>query len=252
MQDRVELRVQLRADLSGHADGPGEGDCERDGARDRHERPGKAVAVTYIDKTTGAEAQVGCRTVVLAASACESARLLLNSKSSRHPQGLANSSGKVGRYLMDTVGYSASASVPALSGMPHYNSDGYGGHLYVPWWLWDKKGSGIPARVPHRGRGRLWHAWRRLVHGHRQSHRRLRPGDEAGHSRRVRHDRQPVGAGRDDPERAVLLRDRSGREGSLGNSRPSIPLGVERLRAGSGAAHAVHVPRRSSKAWAAG
>jgi len=105
---------------------------------------GKVVAVSYVDKTTGSEAQVNCRTVVLAASACESARLLLNSKSSRHPQGLANSSGKVGRYLMDTVGYSASAHVPALSGMPHYNSDGYGGHLYVPWWLWDKKDLGFP------------------------------------------------------------------------------------------------------------
>ena len=105
---------------------------------------GKVVAVSYIDKTTGSEAQVRCRTVVLAASACESARLLLNSRSSRHPQGLANSSGKVGRYLMDTVGFSASAYVPALSGMPRYNSDGYGGHLYVPWWLWDKKDLGFP------------------------------------------------------------------------------------------------------------
>ena len=105
---------------------------------------GKVVAVSYIDKTTGSEAQVRCRTVVLAASACESARLLLNSRSSRHPQGLANSSGKVGRYLMDTVGFSASAYVPALSGMPRYNSDGYGGHLYVPWWLWDKKDLEFP------------------------------------------------------------------------------------------------------------
>jgi choline dehydrogenase-like flavoprotein len=105
---------------------------------------GKVVAVSYIDKAADREAQVSCRTVVLAASACESARLLLNSKSSRHPQGLANSSGTVGRYLMDTVGYSASAHVPALSGMPHYNSDGYGGHLYVPWWLWDKKDLGFP------------------------------------------------------------------------------------------------------------
>ena len=35
----------------------------------------------YIDKTTGTEQQVRCRTVVLSASACESARLLLNSKS---------------------------------------------------------------------------------------------------------------------------------------------------------------------------
>ena len=99
---------------------------------------GKVTAVSYVDKTTGSERQVRCRTVVLAASACESARLLLNSKSPRHPQGLANSSGTVGRYLMDTVGFSMSARVPALSGMPRYNSDGYGSHLYVPWWLWEK------------------------------------------------------------------------------------------------------------------
>ena len=106
---------------------------------------GKVTAVSYIDKTDGTEKQVRCRTVVLAASACESARLLLNSKSPRHPQGLANSSGKVGRYLMDTVGSSMSALVPALSGMPHYNSDGYGSHLYVPWWLSDKhKGLNFP------------------------------------------------------------------------------------------------------------
>ncbi|MPZ21380.1 MAG: GMC family oxidoreductase [Luteitalea sp.] len=99
---------------------------------------GRVSAVSYIDKTSGSERQVRCRTVVLAASACESARLLLNSKSGRHPEGLANSSGQVGRYLMDTVGFAMSAKVPALVGMPLYNSDGYGGHLYVPWWLWDK------------------------------------------------------------------------------------------------------------------
>jgi choline dehydrogenase-like flavoprotein len=100
---------------------------------------GKVTAVSYVDKTDGSEKQVRCRTVVLAASACESARLLLNSKSMRHPQGLANSSGHVGRYLMDTVGSSLSAMVPALSGMPRYNSDGYGSHIYVPWWAWDKQ-----------------------------------------------------------------------------------------------------------------
>jgi len=99
---------------------------------------GRVTAVSYIDKTDGTEKQVRCRTVVLAASACESSRLLLNSRSARHPQGLANSSGTVGRYLMDSVGSSMSAGVPALSGMPRYNSDGYGSHLYVPWWGWDK------------------------------------------------------------------------------------------------------------------
>ena len=100
---------------------------------------GKVTAVSYIDKMTGAERQVSCRTVVLAASACESARLLLNSRSPAHPNGLANSSGMVGRYLMDTVGFSLSATVPALTGLPRYNSDGYGMHLYVPWWMWDRQ-----------------------------------------------------------------------------------------------------------------
>ena len=99
---------------------------------------GKVTAVSYIDTASGAERQVRCRTVVLAAAACESARLLLNSKSSRHPNGLANSEGAVGKYLTDSVGFSMSASVPALANMPVYNSDGYGAHLYVPWWMYDR------------------------------------------------------------------------------------------------------------------
>jgi choline dehydrogenase-like flavoprotein len=99
---------------------------------------GKVTAVSYVDKASGLEQQVRCRTVVLSASACESARLLLNSKSSRHPQGLANEHGQVGRYLTDTVGASLSAHVPALAGMPAFNTDGYGPHLYIPWWMLDR------------------------------------------------------------------------------------------------------------------
>jgi choline dehydrogenase-like flavoprotein len=99
---------------------------------------GKVTAVSYIDKSTGAERQVRCRTVVLAAAACESARLLLNSKSSRHPDGLANSSGIVGKYLTDTVGFGMSATVPYLRGTPIHNTDGYGAHLYIPWWMADR------------------------------------------------------------------------------------------------------------------
>ena len=100
---------------------------------------GKVSAVSYIDKTTGAERQVRCRTVVLSAASCESARLLLNSKSSRHPNGLANSSGTVGRYLTDTVGFGVSATVPYMRGTPPiFNSNGYGAHLYIPWWMADR------------------------------------------------------------------------------------------------------------------
>jgi len=101
---------------------------------------GKVTAVSYIDKTTRTEKQIKCRTVVLAASTCESTRLLLNSKGQGHSNGLANSSGQVGRNLTDSTGFSLSGVIPALEGLPRYNSDGMGGaHLYMPWWLWDKK-----------------------------------------------------------------------------------------------------------------
>ncbi len=100
---------------------------------------GKATGVLYVDKTTRTEKIIKAKVVILAASACESTRILLNSKSKEFPNGLANGSGLLGRYLMDTVGFGLSGTVPALEGMPHYNTDGYGGaHLFMPWWLWDK------------------------------------------------------------------------------------------------------------------
>ena len=96
---------------------------------------GQVTGVTYIDKTTGSEKQMDAKVVVLAASACESARILLNSKSARHPQGLANSSGQVGRNLMDSTGAGLSALVPALMNRPRYNEDGHtANHLFIPWW----------------------------------------------------------------------------------------------------------------------
>ncbi|MGH7482257.1 MAG: GMC family oxidoreductase [Longimicrobiales bacterium] len=99
-------------------------------------RDGRATGVSYVDKSTGADEHVRARVVVLAASACESARILLNSTSSRFPQGLANSSGTVGKYLTDTTGTDAWAHIPALVDSPPHNEDGVGGgHIYVPWWL---------------------------------------------------------------------------------------------------------------------
>jgi choline dehydrogenase-like flavoprotein len=101
---------------------------------------GKVTAVSYIDKATRTEKQIKCRAVVLAASCCESARLLLNSRGPEHTNGLANSSGAVGRNLMDSTGFRVGGRVPALEGMPRHDSDGMGGsHVYMPWWLWDKK-----------------------------------------------------------------------------------------------------------------
>src|SRR5688500_9966121 len=101
---------------------------------------GLATGVSYIDKRNGADEHVRARVVVLAASAFETARILLNSKSPRSPQGLANSSGTVGKYITDTTGAGVSGFIPALmDGVPH-NEDGIdGAHLYMPWWLDNRK-----------------------------------------------------------------------------------------------------------------
>jgi choline dehydrogenase-like flavoprotein len=104
------------------------------------DKDGKAAAVSYVDKTTRTEHQVRARAFVIGASACESARLLLNSKSTLFPNGLANSSGVVGRYLTDSVGSSGAGYFPQLEKVPPHNHDGVGGmHLYVPWWKYDRK-----------------------------------------------------------------------------------------------------------------
>ena len=101
---------------------------------------GLANGVTYIDKKTGADSHVNARVVVLAASALETARILFNSRSSRFPQGLANSSGTVGKYITDTTGTGVSGYVPAMENHAGHNEDGAGGmHVYMPWWLDNKK-----------------------------------------------------------------------------------------------------------------
>lgn len=101
---------------------------------------GLATGVSYVSKEDLQEYQVRGRTVILAASACESARLLLNSKSKQHPNGLANSSNVVGKYLHDSTGAAMGGVLPALFGRKRYNEDGVGGmHVYSPWWGDNKK-----------------------------------------------------------------------------------------------------------------
>ena len=97
---------------------------------------GLATGVSYIDKATGEDRHVNARIVVLAASACESARILLNSRSSRFPQGIGNSTGRVGKGLTDTTGTDVAGFVPAMMDHVPHNEDGVGGmHVYMPWWL---------------------------------------------------------------------------------------------------------------------
>jgi choline dehydrogenase-like flavoprotein len=104
---------------------------------------GRATGVSFVDRSTGKHEHASARVVVLAASACESARILLNSRSAHFPDGLANSSGKVGRYIMDTVGSDVMGQVPRLESLPPLNEDGADGHAYyMPWWLYQQQLAG--------------------------------------------------------------------------------------------------------------
>lgn len=97
-------------------------------------KDGLATGVSYVLKDDMQEYEVQGRVVILAASACESARLLLNSKSQRHPNGLANSSNVVGKYLHDSTGADMGGILPQLFDRKRYNEDGVGGaHIYSPW-----------------------------------------------------------------------------------------------------------------------
>ncbi len=82
---------------------------------------GMAKGVAYIDRKTNQEAEVFARAVVVAASCLESARIMLNSKSRHWPNGIANSSGQLGRNLCDHLyGESASGYLPQLLGQPSF------------------------------------------------------------------------------------------------------------------------------------
>ncbi len=105
---------------------------------------GKATGVSYVNKEDRKEYKLKGRTVVLAASACSSARILLNSKSKQHPNGLGNGSDMIGKYLHDSTGSSRAFFVPDLMNRKTYNEDGVGGmHVYSPWWL-DNKNLDFP------------------------------------------------------------------------------------------------------------
>ncbi|MNJ99033.1 Fructose dehydrogenase large subunit [compost metagenome] len=104
------------------------------------DKSGLATGVSYVNTKDMQEYQVRGKIVILGASACESARLLLNSKSFAHPDGLANSSGIIGKYLHDSTGASMGGYLPQLLDRKRYNEDGAGSvHIYSPWWLDNKK-----------------------------------------------------------------------------------------------------------------
>lgn len=105
----------------------------------------RARGVAFVDTRDMQEREVFAKTVVLGAGAMESTRILLNSKSRENPNGLANSSGVLGHYVMDTFSAGdVSAFLPSFRGVETWNDDGVsGGHALITRYV----------NLPNKGKG---------------------------------------------------------------------------------------------------
>jgi choline dehydrogenase-like flavoprotein len=93
----------------------------------------KASGVTYVDRLTRQVKEVRGKAVILCAQALESTRILLNSSTREYSNGLANSSGALGHYLMDhVVGGGASGQLPDMMTRPNANLPQRPNGIYVP------------------------------------------------------------------------------------------------------------------------
>ncbi|MDA0207253.1 MAG: GMC family oxidoreductase [Acidobacteria bacterium] len=94
---------------------------------------GRPKGVGYHDRLSKDYREVFAKVVVLAASTLESARIMLNSTSRHHPNGLANSSGALGHYLTDHISVGNIVGVlPDLVGGDILNEDGKSNGSYIP------------------------------------------------------------------------------------------------------------------------
>lgn len=94
---------------------------------------GKAKGVAVVDRLTRQEIEFTGKAIIVAASTLESTRLLLNSKSRQHPNGLGNSSGVLGHYLVDHFGGTGASGVfPMFAGRDTVNEDGKSSGIFIP------------------------------------------------------------------------------------------------------------------------
>ncbi len=99
----------------------------------------RVTGVRYLNRKTKAQGEVKARAVVVAAACAQSASLLLMSKSSRYPDGLANSSGHVGKDFIPHFTGGVQIFLKDLIGKPAVNDEGYLDHAYIPSFMHNRK-----------------------------------------------------------------------------------------------------------------
>lgn len=111
---------------------------------------GQATGVTVVDRVTGARQEFHGGLVMLCASTIETLRIMLNSAGGKHPSGLGNSSGLLGRYLMDHLMVIASGpydkveQMPVGDATPDLYDYGKNHGFYIPRFVnWGKRETGF-------------------------------------------------------------------------------------------------------------
>jgi choline dehydrogenase-like flavoprotein len=99
----------------------------------------RVTGVKYIDRVTKNENEVQAKSVVVCCACVQSVALLLMSKSSRYPKGLANSSGQLGRHFIPHFTGGVELFLHQLIGKEVSNDEGFLDHAYIPSFMHDRK-----------------------------------------------------------------------------------------------------------------
>jgi len=115
------------------------------------DKEGRASGVSIVDRLTKKEEEIRAQVVVVCCATVETARLLLNSRSTRYPNGFANSSDAVGRYLHGHLGDTVNIYLKELEGKPPENLDGALDHAFIPRYKTNSPSGGFDFQVNYSG-----------------------------------------------------------------------------------------------------
>ena len=99
----------------------------------------RATGVIYHDRLTGNPGEIQARCVAVACACIQSVGLLLMSESTLYPQGLANSSGQLGRNFIPHFNSGVQGFLTEMIGRPVINDEGYIDHAYLPSYMHAQK-----------------------------------------------------------------------------------------------------------------
>lgn len=99
----------------------------------------RVTGVRYLNRETMSEGVVNGRTVVVSCACVQSVALLMMSKSRLYPNGLANSSGQLGKNFIPHFTGGVQCFLGDLVGKPAANDEGFLDHAYVPSFMHNRK-----------------------------------------------------------------------------------------------------------------